>query len=99
MSYSDLENYACQFLSNEKVSEEISSRYKYVFIDEFQDTNETQDYIFSRLSAHSSRFLVGDIKQSIYRFRGADPYVFNNYKNIWATLPEIPSTANNYTMN
>lgn len=98
MSYSDLENYACQILSNEKVSEEISSRYKYVFIDEFQDTNETQDYIFSRLSSHSSRFLVGDIKQSIYRFRGADPYVFNNYKNIWATLPEIQSTANNYTL-
>ena len=98
MSYSDLENFACQILSNEKVSEEISSRYKYVFIDEFQDTNETQDYIFSRLSSHSSRFLVGDIKQSIYRFRGADPYVFNNYKNIWATLPEIQSTANNYTL-
>ena len=98
MSYSDLENFACQILSNEKVSEEISSRYKYVFIDEFQDTNETQDYIFSRLSSHSSRFLVGDIKQSIYRFRGADPYVFNNYKNIWAALPEIQSTANNYTL-
>ena len=98
MSYSDLENYACQILTNDKISEEISSRYKYIFIDEFQDTNEMQDYIFTRLSAHSSRFLVGDIKQSIYRFRAADPYVFNNYKTSWHSLCDSISGSNNYTL-
>ena len=98
MSYSDLENYACQILSSDKISDEIASKYKYIFIDEFQDTNEIQDYIFSRLSTHSSRFLVGDIKQSIYRFRGADPYVFNNYKSSWNPLPNNPLKNNNYTL-
>lgn len=98
MSYSDLENFACQILSDDKISDEIASEYKYIFIDEFQDTNKTQDYIFSRLSAHSSKFLVGDIKQSIYRFRGADPYVFDNYKSTWAALPEKPLEKNNYTL-
>ena len=52
------------------------------------DTNRVQDNIFRAVSENSVRFMVGDIKQSIYRFRGADPRVFSEYRKIWdkATL-------------
>ena len=83
MSYHDLEALSAKILSADNIADEIAKKYKYIFIDEFQDTDSTQDYIFERLSAYSNRFFVGDIKQSIYKFRGADPSVFNNYKNIW----------------
>lgn len=97
MSYSDLESCSRQLMEIDSVAEEISQRYKYIFIDEFQDTNETQDYIFKRISENASRFLVGDIKQSIYRFRGADPSVFNGYRNDWKKYNYNEETGN-YTL-
>lgn len=97
MSYSDLENYSRQIMEIDSVADEISQRYKYIFIDEFQDTNETQDYIFKRISKNASRFLVGDIKQSIYRFRGADPSVFNGYRNEWEKY-NYNEEVGNYTL-
>lgn len=51
-----------------------------VFIDEYQDVNPIQDTIFSLLSRENGRFMVGDIKQSIYRFRNAYPDIFLSYK-------------------
>ncbi len=50
-----------------------------VYIDEYQDVDEVQDTIF-RLIGGDHRFMVGDIKQSIYGFRGADPSVFAGYR-------------------
>lgn len=57
-----------------------------IYLDEFQDTDSRQDDIFRVLSNGKNRFLVGDIKQSIYRFRGADADVFNHYRSTF--LPE-----------
>lgn len=86
MSYHDLEVYSSQILTNQAVADEIGARYKYIFIDEYQDTNELQDEIFKSISKNANRFLVGDIKQSIYRFRGAEPYIFNKYRKDWSEL-------------
>jgi len=47
-----------------------------IYIDEYQDTNEVQDKIFTSLSKGDNRFVVGDIKQCIYAFRSADPSIF-----------------------
>ena len=65
------------FKSYSYVLDEYQERYKYILIDEYQDTNEAQ-YIFSKLLASKYRniFVVGDNDQAIYAFRGA------NYKNI-----------------
>ena len=58
-------------------SEEFATRYKEVMVDEYQDTNELQNSIFGALSCGGERlFLVGDVKQSIYRFRHANPMNF-----------------------
>ena len=47
-------------------------------VDEYQDTNHTQERMLELLSNGHNRFMVGDIKQSIYRFRQADPQIFND---------------------
>ncbi len=98
MSYSDLETFSKRVLESDTISQEISEKYKYVFIDEFQDTNETQDFIFRQVSKNASRFLVGDIKQSIYKFRGADPSVFNNYRKTWTEICENTAENGNHTL-
>ena len=59
---------------------------RFVFVDEYQDINAAQDRIISALSGEgpgANRFLVGDLKQSIYRFRLAEPAIFRRYANEW----------------
>ena len=88
IDYNDLEEFAIKlFLKNEceptEEAIEIGGKYAYIFIDEYQDTNRVQDRIFAAISGRASRFIVGDIKQSIYRFRGAEPSVFAEYRQKW----------------
>lgn len=91
LEYSDLETLAIKLFLNPdgtptNAAREVGSRYKYVFIDEYQDTNRVQDRIFRAISEQSVRFMVGDIKQSIYRFRGAEPEVFAEYRRAWDVI-------------
>jgi ATP-dependent helicase/nuclease subunit A len=65
----------------------ISSRYREIMIDEYQDVNAVQEYIFTAISKNSDNiFMVGDVKQSIYRFRLADPTIFLSKYNKFAEL-------------
>ena len=77
LDFNDLEHYALKILEQEEYRKEISARYKYVFIDEFQDTNGVQDKIVS-LIANDNLFMVGDDKQSIYGFRGSNSKYFTD---------------------
>lgn len=54
----------------------LRAKYREVMVDEYQDTNSLQELITTLISGGTNRFLVGDIKQSIYRFRQADPTIF-----------------------
>lgn len=65
-------------------------RLRFIFVDEYQDINAAQDRIIQALSrdgAQANRFLVGDIKQSIYRFRLANPAIFQQYAREWSHGP------------
>lgn len=62
---------------NEDVRSELSSSFNEILVDEYQDTSDTQE-TFINLIAHNNVYMVGDIKQSIYRFRNANPYIFKN---------------------
>ncbi len=62
----------------------LSKRYTDIYIDEYQDVDRVQDMIFSAISNGHNRFMVGDIKQSIYGFRGAEPSVFASYRQSFA---------------
>jgi len=82
VDYSDLEHMAAQLLTDEdgspsELAERLSSRYSEIMVDEYQDVSRVQDAIFSALSQKGRNlFFVGDVKQSIYRFRLADPTIF-----------------------
>jgi len=71
-------------------------RLEHVFVDEYQDINDAQDAILSALSREgddANRFLVGDVKQSIYRFRRANPKIFQRYKAAWEPKPATADPA------
>lgn len=76
LDFNDLEQYTLEILSDPVVLSDIHKRYKYVFVDEYQDINEVQEKIITLVSGENNRFMVGDIKQSIYRFRFCDPDIF-----------------------
>ena len=64
-------------LTKTKLSNELSTRYAEILVDEYQDINEAQDMIFKAVSRNEENlFMVGDVKQSIYRFRQAMPEIF-----------------------
>ncbi len=82
LDFSDQEHYALTLLAHEdgsptELGEQVSHRYREVMVDEYQDTNEVQNCIFRAASDDGRRlFAVGDVKQSIYRFRLAEPGIF-----------------------
>ncbi len=75
LSFSDLEHFALKVLSNEQALNDIREKYKYLFVDEYQDVNDVQEAIISKLD-RDNLFMVGDAKQSIYGFRGCTPEIF-----------------------
>jgi len=86
VDFSDLEHFALALLYDtlpggghrpSKLAKELSEQFEELLVDEYQDTNEAQDAIFSAISRNeSNRFMVGDVKQSIYGFRQAMPELF-----------------------
>lgn len=92
IDFSDLEHYCLQILLDPQstpdhpvpssAAAELRQTYQEVLIDEYQDTNGVQELITRLVSTDNNRFMVGDIKQSIYRFRLADPRLFlEKYKS------------------
>lgn len=76
LDYDDLEHLALRILQDEDARREIREQYVYLFVDEFQDISPVQDALLERLGTPGRYFCVGDVKQSIYRFRSAAPELF-----------------------
>lgn len=76
LDFNDLEQYTLNVLKNPTILEEIRNKYTYIMVDEDQDINAVQEEILNLLSRGNNLFMVGDIKQSIYRFRLCDPEIF-----------------------
>ena len=76
LDFNDLERFALKILSNDAILTAVKNKYEYVFVDEYQDINNVQEKIISLVSGKTNRFMVGDVKQSIYRFRLCDPDIF-----------------------
>ena len=76
--FADISHYTIEILESfPQVRQEYQERFHEVMVDEYQDTNHIQERMLELLSNGHNRFMVGDIKQSIYRFRQADPQIFN----------------------
>lgn len=90
LDFSDLEHLAIRLLTGEngvptEAAREISGRFTEVMVDEYQDVSRVQDEIFRAVSREGNNlFFVGDLKQSIYRFRLADPEIFNEKSRSYA---------------
>lgn len=75
--FNDIAHFAIEILENhDQVRQTYQDLYEEVMVDEYQDNNHTQERLLELLSNGRNRFMVGDIKQSIYRFRQADPKIF-----------------------
>ena len=95
--FSDQEHYAVELLladdgSSTELARQIAGNYVEIMVDEYQDTNEVQNCIFSAISRRGENlFTVGDVKQSIYRFRLAQPEIFlekyQSYRHADAAAP------------
>jgi len=92
VDFHDLEQHALRLLWDPVASQPTPiachwrQQLRFVFVDEYQDINAAQDRIIQALSREglqANRFLVGDVKQSIYRFRLANPYIFQGYVESW----------------
>lgn len=88
LSFDDTEFYAVKLLTNNaRICQKYMTKFKYIMVDEFQDINEEQQKLIYLLSGASldklyrkNLFIVGDEKQSIYRFRGSNVHIFNKVK-------------------
>ena len=83
IDFADGEHLTARLLAGEDggptpLAQEWGRRYAEIMVDEYQDTNAVQNVIFDALSKGDNLFMVGDVKQSIYRFRLADPTIFLN---------------------
>jgi len=86
MDFADLEHYALKLLTEDINAEDelspsqtalaLRRKYKYIFVDEYQDINPVQQAILKMLGSEGNVFVVGDVKQSIYAWRGAEPKIF-----------------------
>lgn len=95
VDFSDQEHMVLRLLEQREngLAASLSGRYREVLVDEYQDVNECQDRLFTLLSDGGKKlFLVGDVKQSIYRFRLADPGIFlaryHTYHNVASARPD-----------
>ena len=118
MSFSDMNHFAIEALIEKgsynrhtgefvktPYARTLTERFREILIDEYQDVNELQDLVFRAISNSKNRFMVGDIKQSIYAFRGATPAIFEHYRdtfvpagdeNVPANAPKTVFLQNNY---
>ena len=100
LDFADLEQYTYMLLYNDDgsltpLSHQVSASFDEIFVDEFQDINPMQSKIFEALSCECAIFQVGDIKQSIYGFRGAAPNIFADCRRSYTALdPNDPTTQN-----
>ena len=77
LDFQDLEHKSLKILRSAEYRQSVQQRWKYIFVDECQDVSAVQDAIIQALLGdENSLFMVGDVKQSIYRFRLADPMIF-----------------------
>lgn len=76
MDFNDLEHYAIKILEDETVANSLKEKVTYIFVDEYQDASGIQEHIIQKICRSNNLFMVGDVKQSIYKFRLADPELF-----------------------
>lgn len=99
VDFADVEHFALSILVNEDetptdVALDYAKRFEEVMIDEYQDSNRVQELLLGSVSRADNRFMVGDVKQSIYKFRLARPELFVEKYNTYTLEPSIDQKVN-----
>ncbi len=91
IDFNDMEHLALKLLEDEFVCKKLKKKFKYIFIDEYQDTNYIQECLVSKIKREDSPnvFMVGDIKQSIYSFRGTKIDLFYEKYKLYNTVTSL----------
>lgn len=97
LDFNDIRRYTLRLLVEPngeptQIARQYAEQFSEIYIDEYQDVDRVQDLIFRSIARRDNRFMVGDIKQSIYSFRGAEPQVFAEYRS---ALPSIGDSKEN----
>lgn len=96
IDFSDMEQYAWKILQHEEAANALRDRYQVILIDEYQDTNDLQEAIIQAIARENNVFRVGDIKQSIYRFRQARPELMKHHLEHVGKHDEVIAMQENY---
>ncbi|MDO4518337.1 MAG: 3'-5' exonuclease, partial [Bacillota bacterium] len=91
IDFDDVMHYAIAVLDHEEAAAELREKFEYIFVDEYQDSNELQEIIVQRIARHNNLFMVGDVKQCIYKFRLAEPEIFRNKAQLYNSEDEADS--------
>ena len=92
VDFNDIEHYALEILEHEEAAGEYRDKFSCIFVDEYQDSNVLQDTLINLICRENNLFLVGDIKQSIYKFRLAEPEIFQERYYIYGKEEQVSST-------
>jgi ATP-dependent helicase/nuclease subunit A len=92
LDFNDIEHFAIEILRNPIAAQEYRDKFHYIFIDEYQDSNLLQETIIEKIKRHNNVFMVGDIKQSIYKFRLAEPEIFQQKYALYKESETVDST-------
>ena len=91
IDFSDMEQFTMKVLTDESSRAQLQGEYDHIFVDECQDVSQIQDAILQSIhSENNCIFMVGDVKQSIYRFRKADPTLFLHRMRTFSDAPDAP---------
>ena len=93
LDFADTEHLAVRILKKPEASEVLRKRFKYIFVDEYQDTNNIQESLISSVARPGNVFRVGDVKQSIYRFRQAEPEIFERLYKKYTENADGPAVS------
>lgn len=99
IDFGDIEHIAEKILDDPEVAETLRMRFKFVFIDEYQDTNCLQEDMISKIARNDNVFKVGDVKQSIYRFRQSEPKIFEDTYRSYGDASNTDATVINLNRN
>jgi ATP-dependent helicase/nuclease subunit A len=86
LDFGDLEHFAVQLLDDDSIASRYRDHFQFVFVDEYQDASGIQEQIIKSIKRQNALFMVGDLKQSIYKFRLADPQIFVSKYNAFQKL-------------
>lgn len=92
VDFNDIEHYCLSILEDPQPQEHYRKKFEYIFIDEYQDTNILQEEIIAKVARENNLFMVGDIKQSIYKFRLAEPAIFKSKYQSYGSSENAGST-------